>query len=90
MDNDMAAIERPTSAWIVFGYASFGVSLAMMAAGILLLPMDWWVRGYFAMGAVLLIQSCFALAKNLRDVHEASRFINRIENARTERLLREA
>ena len=90
MDNDMPAIERPTSAWIVFGYLSFGLALAMMAAGILLLPMDWWVRGYFAMGVVLLVQACFALAKNLRDVHEAGRFINRIETARTERLLREA
>ena len=29
------------------------------------------------------------LAKNLRDVHEASRMINRIEEARTERLLNE-
>lgn len=90
MENDMPAIERPTSAWIVFGYCSFALSLVMVGAGILLLPMDWWVRGYFAMGAVLLIQSCFALAKNLRDVHEAGRFINRIETARTERLLREA
>ncbi len=89
MDNDMPVTERPTSAWIVFGYASFALSLVMVGAGILLLPMDWWVRGYFAMGAVLLIQSCFALAKNLRDVHEAGRFINRIETARTERLLRE-
>lgn len=88
--NDMPVVERPTSAWLVFGYASFALSVAMLGGGILLLPMDWWVRGYFAMGCVLLVQSCFALAKNLRDVHEAGRFINRIENARTERLLREA
>lgn len=90
MENDTHTVERPTSAWIVFGYLSFGISLLMVGGGILLLPLDWWVKGYFAMGAVLLIQSCFALAKNMRDVHEAGRFINRIETARTERLLREA
>ena len=90
MDTETHTVDRPTSAWIVFGYLSFGLSLAMVAGGILLLPLDWWVKGYFAMGAVLLVQSCFSLAKNLRDVHEAGRFINRIETARTERLLREA
>lgn len=90
MDHDLPVTERPTSAWLFFGYASFALSIVMVGAGILLLPMDWWVRGYFAMGVVLLVQSCFALAKNLRDVHEAGRFIDRIETARTERLLREA
>jgi hypothetical protein len=36
----------------------------------------------------MLMQSCFTLAKSLRDMHEAGRMINRIEEARTERLLR--
>ena len=87
MENDMHTPDRPTSAWIAFGYISFGIAVVMIAGGILLLPMDWWVKGYFAMAALLLVQSCFALAKNMRDVHEASRFINRIEIARTEKLL---
>ena len=83
MDNDTHVTESPTSAWIAFGYLSFAVALLMVGGGILLL-------GYFAMGALLLIQSCFSLAKNMRDVHEAGRMVNRIETARTERLLREA
>ena len=90
MDNETYTTQRPTSAWIAFGYLSFAVSIVMVLGGILLLPSDWWVKGYFAMGALLLIQSCFSLAKNMRDVHEAGRIINRIENAKTERLLREA
>ena len=87
--DDTYTTQRPTSAWIAFGYLSFAVAIVMVAGGILLLPSDWWVKGYFAMGALLLIQSCFSLAKNMRDVHEAGRIINRIENAKTERLLRE-
>ena len=88
--DDTCTTQRPTSAWIAFGTLSFIVSIVMVAGGILLLPSDWWVKGYFAMGALLLIQSCFSLAKTMRDVHEAGRIINRIENAKTERLLREA
>jgi hypothetical protein len=36
---------------------------------------------------VMVVQSCFTLAKNIRDLHEASRIFNRIEEARTEKLL---
>jgi hypothetical protein len=39
------------------------------------------------MGTGMVVQSCFTLAKTLRDVHETSRMINRIEEARTEKLL---
>lgn len=34
----------------------------------------------------MVVQSCFTLAKNVRDLHETSRMINRIEEARTEKL----
>jgi hypothetical protein len=61
----------------------------LVGAGILALPLDWWARAYLAMGVTMVVQSSFTLAKNLRDVHEASRMINRIEEARTERLLNE-
>ena len=59
----------------------------MVGGGIFALPLDWWIRAYLAMGVAMVVQSCFTLAKNLRDLHEASRMINRIEEARTERLL---
>src|ERR1700689_3048107 len=80
-------LERPTSAWVNFSYASFAASILMVGGGIAALPLDWWVRAYFAMGMVMVVQSCFTLSKNIRDVHEASRMINRIEEARTEKLL---
>jgi hypothetical protein len=59
----------------------------MVGGGIFARPLDWWVRAYFAMGTAMVLQSCFTLAKTLRDLHEASRMINRIEEARTEKLL---
>lgn len=89
----MSANQNPTphsAAWVSFTYFSFAGAAAMVGTGIFFLPLDWWSRGYLAMGVVALIQSCVTLTKTLRDQHEAVRLVNRIEDARTERLLMEA
>lgn len=84
MNTDTA---QHSGAWVVFTYASFLGSTAMVGLGILFLPVDLWVKAYLAMGVVMLIQSCITATKTLRDVHEARRMVNRIEDAKTERLL---
>jgi hypothetical protein len=78
-----------SGSWVTFTYISFAASLGMTAAGILFMPCDWWTKGYLAMGVLMLIQSCITMTKTIRDNHEAARFVNRIEDARTERLLME-
>ena len=78
-----------SSAWVTFTYISFFASAGMVAAGILFLPLDLWAKGYLGMGALMLTQSCITLTKTLRDNHEAAKLLNRIEDARTERLLME-
>ena len=75
--------------WITFTYASFIVSLAMVAVAIIFLPADMAIKGYLAMGVAMLVQSCITLTKTIRDVHENARLVNRIEDAKTERLLME-
>jgi hypothetical protein len=82
-------VQTHSSAWVTFTYVSFACSLFMVAIGIYFLPLDPWVRGYLAMGVVLLIQSCITMTKTIRDVHEGGRLVNRIEDARAERLLME-
>jgi hypothetical protein len=59
----------------------------MVGGGILFAPIDIWIKAYFAMGAALLIQSAITMTKTLRDVHEGGKLVNRIEDARAERLL---
>ena len=76
-----------SGAWIVFTQASFVASAALVAVGILFMPIDIWMKGYLAMGVVMLIQSCIMATKTVRDVHEGRRMVNRIEDAKTERLL---
>ena len=78
-----------SSAWVSFTYASFLASVAMVAIGIFFLPLDWWVKGYIAMGVAMLVQSSITVTKTVRDVHEGVKLVNRIEDAKTERLLME-
>jgi hypothetical protein len=85
--NPQAQISQHSGSWIVFTYASFFAACAMVGVGILFAPIDIWIKAYFAMGAALLVQSCITMTKTLRDVHESSKLVNRIEDARAERLL---
>ena len=83
----MNAPTSHTQAWVAFTQASFAASVSMLAIGIAFAPLDIWIKAYFAMAAATLVQSCITLTKTLRDVHESKRLVNRIEDARTERLL---
>jgi hypothetical protein len=74
-------------AWIVFTYVSFTAALAMLVVGIALMPVDLAMKGYLAMGVAMLIQSCITLTKTIRDNDEAGKLVNRLEDAKTERLL---
>jgi len=47
------------------------------------------MKGYLTMGIVMLVQTCITLTKTVRDVHESSKLVNRIEDAKAERLLME-
>jgi hypothetical protein len=76
-----------TQSWIVFTYVSFVGALAMVVGGIILMPLDLAMKGYLTMGIVILVQSCITLTKTIRDNDETSRRVNRIEDAKTERLL---
>jgi hypothetical protein len=80
-------VQTHSTAWVTFTYISFAVSLFMVAVGIFFLPLDLWVKGYLAMGVVLLIQSCVTLTKTMRDMHEGDRLVNRLEDAKAERIL---
>jgi hypothetical protein len=74
-------------AWVVFTYVSFAAALAMVIVGIILMPIELGMKGYLAMGVAMLIQSCITLTKTIRDNDEAGKLVNRIEDAKTERLL---
>lgn len=85
----MNAMQRHSEAWVKFSYLSFAVSCVMMAGGLILAPIDIAMKGYIAMAAVMVIQTTVNLTKTMRDNHESDRLLNKIEDAKTERLLRD-
>jgi hypothetical protein len=82
-------VNRDTPAWIFQVWASFAISVGTTAVGIVYLPLDPWIRAFFGMGLLFSVGSALTLAKTLRDNHEAKRLINRLSEAKAEKIIRE-
>lgn len=82
-------IQPHSGSWVTFTYVSFAASAFLVGIGVFFLPIDLWMKGYLTMGIVMLVQTCVTLTKTVRDNHESSKFVNRIEDAKAERLLME-
>lgn len=80
------AIKHSTS-WINFSMGSFVVAAAMMAGGIFFLEASFAAKGFYAMSALMLVHTSISVTKTLRDNEEATKFINKVEDAKTEKLL---
>ena len=82
-------VQPHSGAWVTFTYGSFAASAFLVAIGVFFMPVDLWMKGYLTMGVVMLVQTCITLTKTVRDVHESNKLVNRIEDAKAERLLME-
>ena len=78
---------RDSSAWKMFTMASFAIAAAMMAGGIYFLEASFSAKGFYAMAAIMLVHTSITITKTMRDAEEAGRFINKLEDAKTEKLL---
>lgn len=82
-------IEKNTTAWRVQVWVSFIVSIGATAAACLFLDVDVWQRGFMLLGLLFSVSSTLALAKTVRDDHEAAKLLHRADAARTEKLIHE-
>jgi hypothetical protein len=82
-------ITKDSPAWVFQVWTSFAVSIGVMAIGIGYLPVDAWMRAFLAMGLLFVVGSCLSLAKTMRDQHEQKKIINRITEAKAEKILRD-
>jgi hypothetical protein len=82
-------VERDTGAWIFQVWASFVLSVGATALGIVYLPVDAWMRAFLGMGLVFSVGSALSLAKTIRDNHEARRLLNRLTEAKAEKIIRD-
>lgn len=80
----------PTQAWTHFTVGIFIVAATMMAGGIYFLEASFAAKGFYAMSAIMLVHASVTLTKTLRDHEEANKLINKLEDAKTEKLLMES
>jgi hypothetical protein len=80
-------LPKDTAAWRMFTMASFGIAAAMMAGGIYFMEASFAAKGFYAMAAIMLVHTSITITKTLRDAEEAGRFLNKLEDAKTEKLL---
>lgn len=83
-------IDKPSNSWSLFTYLQFVIAATMMAGGIYSLDASFAAKGFYAMAAIMLVSSTATITKSIRDSEESSRLHNKIEDAKTERLLAEA
>jgi len=73
--------------WMIFTAFSFIVAAVMMGLGIYNLEASFSAKGFYTMSAIMLVHTAVTLTKTLRDRDEAEKFHNRLEDAKTEKLL---
>lgn len=73
--------------WTVFTASSFAIAAGMMAIGIFNLEASFSAKGFYTMASLMLVHSSVSLTKTLRDREENMKLHNRIEDAKTEKLL---
>ncbi len=78
---------QSTNAWNMFTVGSFILAAGMMAGGIYFLEASFAAKGFYAMSAIMLVHTSISVTKTLRDNEEATRLHNRLEEAKTEKLL---
>lgn len=81
--------ELDSAAWIGFVKINWILAISATTCGILYLPVDMWMKGFLAMGLLFSVASSFNVAKTLRDQHEATKIIKKIDDANTEQILKE-
>jgi hypothetical protein len=78
-----------TPAFNFLAWASFAISSLGTLSGIFFLEGLIWAKAFLALGFLSSLTSCFTVAKVIRDRHEAEKLINRIKEAKAEKLLKD-
>lgn len=78
-----------TKSFQVMAWIAFVVSSSGMLIGLFYLNADFAMTGFLVMAYLFSMVSCLTLAKVVRDKHESDKFINKVENAKTEKFLAE-
>ena len=87
--NNATYTPKDSEAWKLFTILAFAIAASMQAGGIWFLEASFAAKGFYAMSAIMLVHTSITITKTLRDHEEANRMINKLEDAKTEKLLME-
>lgn len=82
-------ISANTNSYYIMAWVSFIIAFGGGLTGVWLMEGTPATKGFLAITFVFMISSCFTLAKTIRDRHEEKQLVNRVEKAKTEKLLNE-
>lgn len=85
--NNATYTTKDSEAWKLFTIVAFGIAATMQAGGIWFLEASFAAKGFYAMSAIMLVHTSITITKTLRDSEESKRMINKLEDAKTEKLL---
>ena len=83
------SLSADSPAWKFQIWAAFVISLGATSLGVWFLPVDIWTRGFLGLGLWFTVSSCMTLAKAVRDEHESQKLTAVVDEANTERILRD-
>lgn len=75
--------------WLLFVKLSFLISLVAMLAAIIFMPGDLMLKGYMGLNSLFIVSSTIMISKTMRDEHEGNKIINRISEAKTNKIIQE-
>jgi hypothetical protein len=87
MTNTPQYLIKDSATWKAYTLASFVIAAGMMAGGIYFLEASFAAKGFYAMAALMLVHTAISATKTMRDAEESQRVFNRLEDAKTEKLL---
>ncbi len=86
--NDTINATNSTS-WLFFVKLTFGISVAAMIAFIFFMSGDLLTKGYLALNTLFIVSATIMMSKTLRDEHETTKLVNKISEAKTNKILKE-
>ena len=87
--NDLNNTQLNSPSWIFFVKINFAIAMGAMFVAIVLSPIEAVIQGFLGMGTLYLVASTFTFSKTVRDEFEAQKLINKLAEARAEKLLKE-
>ncbi|MER0238414.1 YiaA/YiaB family inner membrane protein [Fulvimarina sp. MAC8] len=88
--SDISYQPKATRAWKAYSIASFVLAAVMNAGGVFFMEASFAAKGFYAMAVIMLVHCAISVTRLLRDEEEGRSMVSRLDEARTEELLRQA